>query len=51
MANSCVSCGTEIPDECGSMVCSHCLKKLDEIELSDMAVIKEESSKCLRETA
>ena len=50
MANSCVSCGVEIPDECSSMVCSQCLKELDEIELPDFSTRKEENGKCLQET-
>lgn len=27
MSNVCVSCGAEIPDECGSMICKRCSKE------------------------
>ena len=27
MSNVCVSCGAEIPDECGSMICKRCSEK------------------------
>lgn len=35
MANICVSCGSDIPEECGSMICSCCSRK---IQLNDAKI-------------